>query len=111
MYRRGELAAALVLLDESEDNFRAALRFTLDAAEWELAARLVGGLGYLWYAAGTHREGVQWCRELFDADPDLPDLIRAGALHSYASLLGVTGRPDLGIEASHEQIASAPATG
>jgi non-specific serine/threonine protein kinase len=105
MYRRGELAGALVRLDESEDNFRSALRFTLDAAEWELAARLVGGLGYLWYAAGTHREGVQWCRELFDADPDLSDLKRAGALHSYASLLGVTGRPDLGIQVSHEQIA------
>ncbi len=105
MYRRGDLASALVLLDESEDNFRAALRCTLDAAEWELAARVVGGLGYLWYAAGTHREGAQWCRELFDADPELSDVIRAGALHSYASLLGVTGRPDLGIEVSHEQIA------
>jgi predicted ATPase/class 3 adenylate cyclase len=105
MHRRGELAAALVRLDESEDNFRSALRFTLDGAEWEEAARLVSGLGYLWYAAGTHREGVQWCRELFDADPDLPELLRAGALHSYASLLGVTGRPDLGVEVNREQVA------
>jgi predicted ATPase/class 3 adenylate cyclase len=105
MHRRGELAAALVGLDAAEDNFRLALRFALDTSEWELAARLVSGLGYLWYAAGTHREGVQWCRELFDADPDLPDLIRAGALHSYATLLGVTGRPDLGVEVNREQVA------
>ncbi len=105
MYRQGELAAALVRLDESEDNFRSALRFTLDAAEWEQAARLIGALGYLWYVAGTHREGVQWCRELFDVGPDLPDAVRAGALHSYASLLGVTGRPDLGIKANREQVA------
>ena len=58
------------------------------------AAQLIGGLGYLWYAAGQHREGLQWCEELFALEPDLADQVLADALHSYGSLLGVMGHPD-----------------
>ena len=105
MYRNGDLAGALVGLDDEEDNFRAALRFALDSALWEPAGRMVSALGYLWYQAGTNREGAQWCRELFDADPELPDVVRAGALHSHALVLASTGNPKLGMEVLHEEIA------
>jgi predicted ATPase/class 3 adenylate cyclase len=104
MYRDGDLARALVGLDEEEDNFRAVLRFTLDARRWEVAARVISALGYLWYQSGTSREGRQWCRELFDADPELPDVVRAGALHSYALALATTGSPELAIEVLHEEV-------
>ena len=104
MYRSGELADALVVMDEEEDNLRASLRFALASEEWLLAARLISALGYLWYAAGSHREGAQWCRELFAADPDLPDPVRAGALHSHALMLGVTARPDRAVEVLREEI-------
>ena len=104
MYRAGDLASALVGLDEEEDNFRALLRFALDTERWEPAARVVSALGYLWYQAGTSREGVQWSRELFDGTPVLTEPIRAGALHSYALVLSTTGNPKLGIEILHEEI-------
>ena len=104
MQRQDNLAGALVYLDLEESSFRSALRFTLDEDEPVLAARLIGGLGYLWYASGQHREGLQWCTELFESDPELPDPLRAGALHSYASLLGSMGQPKRGIAALREQV-------
>lgn len=104
MYRRGDLSHALMLLGKEEDNVRASLRFTLGSDHQVLAGRLVSALGYLWYAAGTHREGAQWCSEFFDSRPDLPDAVRAGALHSYGTMLGVTGRPAQGIEVFREEI-------
>jgi len=105
MQRRGELAAALVLLDQDEDDFRSALGYTMAEGSWVLAGRLVSGLGYLWYAGGLHREGLQWCRELFRVEPELPDAVRAGALHSYGSCLSVAGYYDESIEVLEEQVA------
>jgi tetratricopeptide (TPR) repeat protein len=104
MYRKGDLARALVLLDRDEDNFRSALHVTFGSAETTLAARMVSALGYLWYASGTAREGSQWCRDLFDLEPELPDLVRAGALHSHALMLATTGDPDGGIAVLEEEV-------
>ena len=104
MHRRGDLADALAKLDREEGSFRSALRFSLDEDESVLAARLIEGLGYLWYASGQHREGLQWCTELFESNPELPDPVRAGALHSYGSILATTGHPKLGIEVLTEQV-------
>jgi hypothetical protein len=44
---------------------------------------MVAALGYLWYAAGLQREGIQWCAEFLALEPALPDEIRAGVLHGY----------------------------
>jgi predicted ATPase/class 3 adenylate cyclase len=102
--RSGELASALAVLDEEEDNFRAALRFSIDTTDAVMAARLVDALGYLWYTGGVRREGLEWCEALFALPDELPDELRAGALHSYALMLSGTGDPDLGIEALREQV-------
>ncbi len=104
MQRAGELAEALRRLDADEAEYRSALRFTTDTRRHELAGRLVGGLGYLWYAAGLYREGSDWCQALLDDDPDLSDEIRAGVLHSYASVLSGDGHSDLAVEAAVEQV-------
>ncbi len=89
--RAGDLATALAVFDEEEDNFRASLRFAIDNGDAVLAARLVDGLGYLWYAGGVRREGLDWCESLFALEAELPDDVRAGALHSHALMLGGTG--------------------
>lgn len=104
MQRSGDLATALLRLDQEEDDFRSALHYTLGAAHHVLAARLMGGLGYLWYASGQHREGLQWCDALFEAEPALPDDVRAGALHSYGSMLAVMGQARKGIDVMTEQV-------
>jgi predicted ATPase/class 3 adenylate cyclase len=103
-HRAGDLASALAVLDEEEDNFRAALRFSIDTADAVMAARLIDALGYLWYAGGVRREGLEWCESLFGLEAELPDALRAGALHSYALMLSGTGDPELGIDALREQV-------
>ena len=102
--RAGDLGGALVRLDQEEAEFRASLRYTLGGRHFSTAAQLVGGLGFLWYAAGQHREGLQWCEDLFAAEPDLADQVLADALHSHASLLGVTGHPDRAIDALEREV-------
>lgn len=103
--RTGDVGGALLGLDRDEAEFRAALQHALDAGHLVQAGRLVGRLGYLWYAAGLHREGLQWCDDLFARRPELPDDIRAGALHSYGSLLAVMGRIHEGVEVLADEVA------
>jgi len=102
--RGGDLGGALARLDQDEADFRASLRHALGARQLTTAGRLVGGLGHLWYAAGQHREGVQWCDDLFALDPELPDQVLADALHSQGSLSGVIGHVDRAIEALERQV-------
>ena len=103
--RAGDLAEALRILDADEAEFRSALRFATDTQRHVLAGRIIGGLGYLWYAAGLFREGADWCRTLLDDDPDLPDEVRADVLHSYASAVSGEGHPEIAVEAGTEQVA------
>ncbi len=102
--RAGDLGGALVWLDQEEADFRASLRHSLRGRRLVTAAQLVGGLGYLWYAAGQHREGLQWCEELFAFEPELADQVLADALHSYGSLLGVMGHPGRAVEVLERQV-------
>ncbi len=102
--RSGDLGGALIRLDQDEADFRASLRRTLEAKQLTTTGRLVGGLGFLWYTSGQHREGLQWCDDLFALDPDLDDQVLADALHSYGSLLGVMGHTGRAIEALERQV-------
>jgi predicted ATPase/class 3 adenylate cyclase len=104
LQRGGDLGGALKRLDQEEADFRAALRHSLSAQDLTTAGRLIGGLGFLWYAAGQHREGLEWCEHLFALEPDLSDEVLADALHGYASLLGVAGKPDRAIEVLEQQV-------
>ena len=103
--RGGDLHAALAGLDSDEDNIRAALRFLLDNGRLESAARIVGAIGHLWYSTGSFREGIEWCRELFESQPDLPDDLLASALHVYATLLGSWEQPHIGAEMLEREVA------
>ncbi len=102
--RRGDLTIARTELEREEDHVRAALRFAIDTRRSVGAGRIVAAVGYLWYVAGLHREGIQWCRELVVTDPELPDAVRAGMLHTYGTLLGSWTRPDLGVELLDEEV-------
>ncbi|MCU0259903.1 MAG: tetratricopeptide repeat protein [Ilumatobacteraceae bacterium] len=102
--RSGDLKGALGRLEQEEADLRAALGYSLAVQDVTTAGRLVGGLGFLWYAAGKHREGLHWCDQLFALEPQLDDEVLADALHSHASLLGVTGHPERAIEALERQV-------
>lgn len=103
-HRSGHLAEALRGLSADVDNIRAALRSTLDGGRHVETARIIAAIGYLWYTSGAFREGVEWCRELFDNEPDLPDEELAGALHSYSLVLGSWAQPEEGVEMLRRQV-------
>ena len=104
LHRSQQMGPALAGLDLDEDEFRSALTYAFATGRHIVAARLIGGLGFLWYVAGQHREGLDWCTQLLENEPELPDEVLAGALHSYASLLGVMGQPARAIEVTERQI-------
>ena len=102
--RAGDAQGALQGLDRHEDDFRAALRFLLDRDETEPAAEIIAALGFLWYLTGAFREGVDWCRELFDQDLELPDPVLAGVFHVSATLLGSWVHPAEGLEMIEREV-------
>src|SRR5262249_10859258 len=65
-------AAEPVLVDSQQvahleydyDNLRAALRWSIDAAEFELGLRLANGLWLYWYVRGLYAEGRGWLERL-----------------------------------------------
>ena len=103
--RSGQMGEALGDFDENEDNLRSALRFSLDQRQLEVSAQMIGDVGYLWYVAGLHREGIEWCSQLFDEDPHLPEATHAAALHAYGTLLGSWAQPEIGAVMLEQEVA------
>jgi predicted ATPase/tRNA A-37 threonylcarbamoyl transferase component Bud32 len=59
-------------LDAEHDNLRAALRWTIEQADWETAARLAGALGRFWYVRGYLSEGRNWIEHILSSQSHLP---------------------------------------
>ncbi|MFK8024538.1 MAG: adenylate/guanylate cyclase domain-containing protein [Ilumatobacter sp.] len=102
--RAGDVGEAIRGFRADVENVRSALRHLLDSDRTLEAARLTGAIGYLWYATGAFREGVEWCRELFAGDPALGDEVRAAAIHSYSLVLGSRAQPEEGAEMLRRQV-------
>ncbi|WP_127572831.1 ATP-binding protein [Georgenia faecalis] len=88
-------------LEADLENIRAALRWSLGAADGDrpqrpapdLAAglRLCQQLGWFWYACGYHGEGRAWLRLAIDAGAGQESRELVGALHGLAVLLLAKG--------------------
>ncbi len=102
--RSGDLGGALQRFEQDVAEFRASLGYAIGARCLVTAGRLVGGLGFLWYSTGQHREGLRWCEDLFALEPELDDHVLADALHSSGSLLGVTGHADRAIGSLEREV-------
>jgi predicted ATPase/DNA-binding SARP family transcriptional activator len=92
--KTGEAAYAagwLERLDAERDNFRAAIRWALDAGEPQRALRTVTALTGLWTVRGAYREWREWLREALDAAPDAPATLRATALRDLAAATFLIG--------------------
>ena len=77
--RQVDQNAWLHRLEAELDNLRAALRWTLEQGEIELALRLCGALGLLWEVHGHVKEGRRWVEEAlaFQAPAPLPLRVKA----------------------------------
>jgi predicted ATPase len=78
-------AGWLERLDGERDNFRAAIRWALDAGEPLLALRTVIALTGLWTVRGVYREWRSWLTEALDAAPEAPAELRATALRDLGA--------------------------
>jgi non-specific serine/threonine protein kinase len=102
--RSRDTKSATTGLQAEEDNLRAALEFSLDEEELEIAAGIIGALGHIWYTSGLFREGIDWGRRLLAKSPKLDDELLAEVLHSYGTLLGSWERPDTGVEVLEQEL-------
>jgi hypothetical protein len=74
------------------DNFRAALRWSIDAHELDSGLRLGAATWLFWHARGLYAEGVAWLAELLAASESQPPTpARAAALHWAAQLANTQG--------------------
>ncbi|MGH2370190.1 MAG: ATP-binding protein, partial [Chloroflexota bacterium] len=72
--RGPQQAQWLQRLAQEHDNLRAALRYTIDTGDAELALRIGGALWWFWYLSGQQREGRDWLRAVLDvgSEPAAP---------------------------------------
>ncbi|HZU11761.1 MAG TPA: tetratricopeptide repeat protein [Chloroflexota bacterium] len=70
----------LLRLDREHDNIRAALRWTLESGEVELALRLVSAMWWYWRKRGYLTEGQRWAEGALAQSAGTPEQLRAKAL-------------------------------
>jgi predicted ATPase/DNA-binding SARP family transcriptional activator len=81
------------LHDREASNFRAALRWTIESGEAELALRLAAKLNQYWGMRELGPEGERWLRTALALDaPGVPPELRADALEALAYRLSAMGR-------------------
>ena len=72
-------------LEAENDNLRAAIGWSLERGEAQMALRLVAALWYFWYKRGHLGEGRRWLEEAL-AKSDSPTPARAEALNGAGAL-------------------------
>ena len=80
-------------LDEERDDIAAALRWSLDAGDAEIALGLVSALWWYWWRNGHIPDGARWARQVLDRFPG-PAGLRASALVGTAHLTWKLGEFD-----------------
>src|SRR5206468_1511342 len=78
-------AAVTAALEREEDNFRQALRWSLDRGDAEaldIGLRLAGALGWFWFLHGYPSEARDWFDALLKPVEGPPSAVRAKALNA-----------------------------
>jgi non-specific serine/threonine protein kinase len=79
-------------LSREADNLRAALRWSIDRDEFDVAFRLAAALQGVWYVRGWLSEGRAWLNELVDrAGPAIESVQGARAIGAAARLVYMQG--------------------
>ena len=93
-------------------NLRAALRWTIDAGEAELALRFVAASWRYWQVVGQLAEGSDWAEAaLAVPGADAPTIARVGALGAAGSIAYWRSERELSVERYREQLALAQRLG
>jgi predicted ATPase/class 3 adenylate cyclase len=84
-------AAHLNSLEQEHDNLRAALRWSLDAADGDLALRIGSAAWDFWKLRGHLSEGLAWLERGLEASRGAPPAVRARALRGAGDLAAGQG--------------------
>jgi non-specific serine/threonine protein kinase len=98
-------------LGAEQDNFRAALRWLLNAGQDEQALQLAGALGSFWWRHGHFTEGGQWLEEALSKQPNSDPAVQIRALVRAARLWAVRDDPGASTRALQEALSLAQAQG
>jgi predicted ATPase/transcriptional regulator with XRE-family HTH domain len=79
-------AGWLPALEVEQDNFRAALRWSLERGDVAAGLRLAAGLWRFWDVRGHRREGLEWLEALLARSEPVPAGVRANALAAAGNL-------------------------
>jgi tetratricopeptide (TPR) repeat protein len=94
-----------------QDNIRAALGWSLDSGEKELALRLGVAMEQFWVVNDPH-EGVRWFSTAFaQSRDDVDPIVHAHALRSWASSAHIAGESERARKLSEESLAEFEALG
>src|SRR5215211_3009560 len=97
-----EDAAWLDRLEQEHDNMRAALSWTIEYEEAELALRLGAALRWFWYMEGYYGEGRRWLEAALGKDWGVAAEARARALEGVGWLASNQGDLDRAQAAAEE---------
>ena len=86
-----DLPTWMKLLEEEHDNIRAALMWTLEKNEMDVALRIAGAVWKLWQIHGHMEEGIQWMQAILARSEGQVSTARAKALWGAGWLGMVTG--------------------
>jgi predicted ATPase/DNA-binding CsgD family transcriptional regulator len=89
--RSAQQAVWLARLGAEHDNLRAALRWSIDYGEKEMALRLGGALWYFWELRGPWSEGRTFLKQALAASEGVAVAVRAKALGGAGVLMGTQG--------------------
>lgn len=86
-----EVTARLNRLEQEHDNVRAALRWSLETADGDLALRIGSATWDFWKLRGHLAEGLSWLERGLDASQEAPPAVRARALRGAGDLANGQG--------------------
>jgi predicted ATPase/class 3 adenylate cyclase len=85
-------------------NFRAALKWAVDAREFELGLRLAIALEHVWVASDPF-EGARWFEALLSDGAAVDPAVRAAALRSFGGVVYIVGEFERGAQLYEESLA------
>jgi tetratricopeptide (TPR) repeat protein len=75
-----------ILVETELDNFRTALRYSIQSKQLVYGMKMIGSLGS-WFFRGPIAEGIRWAKEIMETEESKEiTLVRAKALRSYGQL-------------------------
>lgn len=92
-------------LDDEHDNLRAALGWSLEFEEIDLALRISSALGLFWANRGHHSEGIKWMEDALSAGGSADPSLRAKSLYQLGANLDSYGDWAVGKAHSEESLA------